>query len=287
MNRTRTALIASSALALIVAAALVTGGCGERQVRVESGQRVVCTYGETISNTIKIVEVPVSEAHLYTVKTTRILCSKHRDLATLYAAAQKAIADGDLRTARAKLAEVIALEATYGKAAEQTAQIDAGKTPAVDTAPPSPPASTPDDATEPTGTGVPEGPVASLAIYVPDAIPGYKVSRVIPSDFSLNRDYIPTEKGSLTSIVVVAEQYPTPALAKAAAESTIKNQYSGSQDTLTVEGRAVLFGVYGARYAALAWNEGAVLVVVEGYSADGKATGMKGALESVAVAIIP
>ncbi|MDO8915526.1 MAG: hypothetical protein Q7W16_05535 [Coriobacteriia bacterium] len=286
MKRTRTVRLTLAALVLVLTTALALGGCGEKQIKVETGQRVVCTYGETISNTIKVIEVPASEAHLYTVKTTRELCAKHRSLESLYAAAQQAIADGDLKTARAKLAEVLALEKAYGKAAEQAAAIDAGKTPKVDPTPPGP-SSTPAEGTEPTGTGIPEGPVASLATFVPDTIPGYTASRVIPSEFALNRDYIPATKSALTSVVVVVEQYKTPALAKAAAESTIRSQYSGSQASLSIEGRTVLFGVYGSRYAAMAWNEGAVLIVVEGYSGGDKAIQTKDALESIVAVIIP
>lgn len=287
MKRTRTVLVTLAVLVLALTTTLAAGGCGEKLIRVESGQRVICTYGETISNTIKVVEVPVSEADKYTVKTTRVLCPKHRSLEILYAAAQKAIADGDLKTARAKLGEVLALEAAWGKAAEQAAAIDAGKTPTVDAAPPGPSTPTPGAGTEPTGTGVPEGPVASLAVFVPDAIPGYTAAKVVASDFSLSRDYMPATKSSLTSVVVVAEQYGTAAAAKVAAESTIQNQYSSSRTSLTIEGRAVLYGTYGPRYAALAWNEGAVLIVIEGYSAGGKATEIRGALESIAAAIIP
>jgi hypothetical protein len=285
MKRMRAFTAALAVLALV--ASIAVTGCGEKKVKVETGARVVCTYGEIVSDTVKTIEVPVSEADKYAVKTETVLCDKHRALETLYAAAQKAIADGDLKTARAKLGEVLALEKTFGKAGEQAAAIDAGKKPAVDTRPPGPPGSTPGSATEPTGTGVPEGPVASLAAYVPDAIPGYTAERVIASDFALNRDYIPATKSALTSVVVLAEQYATAASAKSAAETTIRNQYSGSSATLSVEGRTVQFGTYGSNYAALSWNEGAVLIVVEGYSAAGRAAETKDALQAVVAAIIP
>jgi hypothetical protein len=263
--------------------ALLVAGCGERMVKVQTGERVVCIYGELVSSTVKTVEVPASKAIDYKVVTKTVTCAKHKAIEDLYAAAQKAIAAGDLKTARAKLAEVLGLDATYRKAAQQAAQIDAGKKPAADTG------SGPTGSTTPTATpggGIPEGPVASLASWVPDTLAGYKADAVEADTVSLTRQYVPTGSKPVASIVVVAEQYKDAATAKAAAARTIASQYSTGRTTVTVKGRTVLFGTLSKQFAALAWNEGAVLVVIEGYTSSGTAAGLKDELASVAAALI-
>jgi hypothetical protein len=266
-------------LALVLALALT--GCSERTVKVQSGTRVVCSYGETVSSTVRTIEVPASRAAIYKVTTKTVVCARHTSLEQLYAAAQKAIADGDLKTARAKLAEVLAIEAEYRKAAEQAAAIDAGKTVVPDTS-----SGTPGGTTG-GGTGVPEGPVASLAIWVPATISGYKADPVIADAAALTRDYVSTGSSGFASFVVVAEQFVDAAAAKAAAERTIAKQYPSSRSTTTADGRTLLFGASGSRFAAVAWNESAILIVIEGYAKSGSASGLKGELQSIAAAIIP
>jgi hypothetical protein len=269
--------------ALVLALALT--GCSERTVKVQSGERVVCTYGETVSSTVKTIEVPASKAAIYKVTTKTVVCARHKALEELYAAAQKAIADGDLTAARAKLAGVLAVEADYRKAAEQAAAIDAGKKPVPDTSTGAP-GGTPGGTTG-GGTGVPEGPVASLAIWVPDTISGYKADPVIADATALTRDYVPTGTSGFVSFVVVAEQFGDAAAAKAAAERTIAKQYPASRSTATADGRTLLFGATGPRFAAVAWSEDAILIVIEGYAKSGNAPTLKSELQSIAAAIIP
>jgi hypothetical protein len=266
------------ALLLVVAAA----GCGERMVKVQTGERVVCVYGETVSSNVKTIEVPASKVADYKVVTKTVTCEKHKALEALYAAAQKAIAAGDLAAARAKLAEVLGLDANFRKAADQAAQIDAGKKPAPDTG-----GSTGGTTPPIPGGGVPEGPVASLAVWVPDKLAGYKADIVDADSVSLTRQYVPTSTKPLTSLVVVAEQYKDAAAAAAAGAATIARQYSTGRATLTVKSRTLQYGTSSKKFAAVAWNEGGVLVVIEAYSAAGSTTALKDELASVAAALIP
>lgn len=277
--RTRSALFA---FALVAVIALT--GCGEKTVKVQTGERVVCTYGETVSSTVKTIEVPASKAADYKVVTKKVTCARHKALEALYAAAQKAIADGDLTAARAKLAEVLAMEAGFRNAAEQAAQIDAGKKPTPDTGTGS---GNTGGSTDATGSGVPETPVASLAKWVPDSITGYKADPVVADTNALTREYVPTGSSPVVSIVVVAEQFKTAEAAKAAAADTIAREYPSSRSTVDADGRTLSFGVSGTKFAAVAWNEGAILVVVEGFPKSGTGSSLKSTLQAIAAAIIP
>jgi hypothetical protein len=252
-------------------------------VKVQSGERVVCVYGETVSTNVKTLEVPASKVADYKIVTKTVTCDRHKALEALYAAAQKAIAAGDLTAARAKLAEVLGLDANYRKAAEQAAQIDAKKKPVPD------PGSGPGGSTTPTGTpgGVPDGPVASLSGWVPDTLAGYRADPVIADPAALTREYVPTSAKAVTSIVVVAEQYKDATAAKAAAATLMASQYPSGRTTLQADGRNLLYGATSAKFAAVAWNEGAVLVVIESYSSAGSVGSTKSELASVAAALIP
>jgi len=279
VNTTR---IRSAAFVVALAAILALTGCGEKTVKVKTGELVVCTYGETVSSTVKTIEVPASKAADYKVTTKKVTCARHRALEAVYAAAQKAIAEGDLEAARAKLAEVLAMEPTFKKAAQQAKDIDAGKKPTADT-------STGGSTGGNTGggTGVPEAPVAGLAKWVPDTLAGYKADEVIADANALTREYVPSSSSKLVSVVVVAEQYKTAAAAKAAATDTIAKQYPTSRSNATAEGRTLLFGVKGSSFAAVAWTEDAVLIVIEAYAKSGTPSALKSDLQSIASAIIP
>jgi hypothetical protein len=280
MTRSR-ALVALCVSTVLVAAVASATGCGEKMVKVQTGEKVVCTYGETVSSTVKTIEVPASKVDAYTVVVRPVLCSRHRAIETLYAAAQRLITAGNLKLAAEKLARVLELDPTYRKAAEQKKVIDAGKTPAAD------PGTGPGGGTGSTdttgGTGVPETPVASLAMWVPDTLAGYTADPVVADANALTREYVPTTAGSVRSVVVVAEQMRTEAQAKAYASGTIKSGYPSNRSTITVGSRTAEFGTRG-HYGAASWNQGAVTVVVEVYG-DGGASSLKAAAQAVGAAI--
>jgi hypothetical protein len=266
--RTR-AVLALVTTAVLLTSALSTVGCGEKTVKVQTGEKVVCTYGETVSSTVKTIEVPASKVDAYKVVVRPVLCSRHRAIEALYAAAQRLITAGNLKLAAEKLARVLELDPNYRQAAKQKKDIDAGKTPAVD------PGTGPDGGTGSTdttgGTGVPETPVASLATWVPDSIAGYTAQPVIADAGALTREYVPAPGAPVIAVVVVAQQLYSEAQAKSYATGTIKSGYPSNRTTLTIGPKTADFGTRG-RYGAVAWNQGAITVVVEVYGTGGAAS---------------
>jgi hypothetical protein len=274
-------------IALVLAVILATigaAGCGEKMVKVQTGEKVVCSYGETVSSTVKTIEVPASKASAYTVVTRMVLCPRHRAIEALYAAAQSAIRAGDLAAAQAKLDELLALDPNYRKAANQRADIASGKKPVADGGTGADTGTGDTGGTDPGAT--PTGPVASLLAYVPATIAGYTAEPVIEDPAALTRQYIPSAAGPVVVAVVVAEQMKDAESAKAAATRTIASQYPTSRATMTVEGRTLDFGVNGAKFAAVAWNEGAITVAIEVYGS-GSTAALKSALQSLATSVIP
>jgi hypothetical protein len=234
----------------LLSAGVLLAGCS-RTVRVETGERIVCTYGEVVTDTIRTVEVPAAEAADYKVIRETITCDRHKRLEALYAAGQAAILAGDLTTARENLAEVVKTEPQFRNAQQQIDAIDAGQKPVVDTSAPKAPASgatsstpggtTPGGPTDSPGKE-PVGPVASLSSFVPDTLPGYKSTPII-------------------------------------ADAT-------SASTFTVSGRSVYFGTDAHRFAIVAWNEQGIVVVIEGSSRTGKPEALKSHLTSLVGAIV-
>lgn len=286
-------------IALLAVGVLVTG-CA-RMVRVETGQRITCTYGEVVTDTVKTIEVPADKAADYKVVSTTVICARHTRLETLYAEAQAAIVAGDLATARTKLVEVVTIEPLFKNARQQLDAIDSGGTPKVDTsglkpstsqpstttpATPGTPAGPGAPATEPGSGQEPVGPVASLSSWVPDKLPGYAATPIIADVYTLTREYLPTKSMPTYALVAVVEQYKNATGAKSAIKNDHGRSYAASASTLTIRGRSVYFGTDGQHRAIVAWNENGVVVVLEGSVKTGSPSGLKGHLSGLVAAIV-
>lgn len=258
-------------LSLVVALGTTSAvtGCAKRMVSVETGQRVVCTYGEIVSSTVRTVRVPAREAGKYSVTTKRITCARHTQLEKLYAEAQAALGKNDLTTAKAKLAEVVKIDATYKSASSQLKAIQAGNTPTADgSSGPGSSGSTgststpPGGGTTPGGTK-PEGPVASLLIYTPDSIDGFKARPVVADAFSISRQYLPLSSGDISSLVIVAEQFRSSSAAQDWLKTNVRGRYMRSADNVQIGKRTAYLATDGRRFAIIAWSEGPIAVAIE------------------------
>ena len=275
-------------ISVLSAGVLLLAGCN-RTVRVETGERIVCTYGEVVTDTIRTVEVPSDQAAKYKVVRETITCDRHKRLEALYGEAQAAIIASDLKTARTKLAEIVTTEPTFKNAQQQLDAIDEGKTPTVDTSVSATSGSgattTPAPGSTPSQGQQPVGPVATLSTLVPYTLPGYTSTPIIADVYTLTRQYLPAKSDPTDALVVVVEQYKDAAAAKAAIANDLGRSYTTNSSTVTVNGRSVYFGTDGHRLAIVAWNENGVIVAVEGSSKTGKPTALKAHLTSLVAAI--
>jgi len=235
-------------------------GC-QPKVEVKTGTRVVCTEGHVISQNVKTVDIPANEIGSYRVKTVVRTCDEHAKIAVLYQDAQKAIATGDIQTAQAKLAEVVAADPAYRKAKSQLADIDSKREPVVDKDDTSKPA--PDTTNTKPDNGEMATPAASLLKWAPDSLDGYKAAKPVLDPLNIAREYAPISGGRITSFVIVAEQSRTAASAQQALASQVKQRYPSDDDALTVNGHKAYFGTDGRRYAVLGFTDGTVMVALE------------------------
>jgi hypothetical protein len=274
-----------------LAAGLLVAGCS-RTVRVETGERIVCSYGEVVTDTVHAIDVPADQATKYKVVNETITCDRHRALESLYADAQAAITAGDLNTAGAKLAEIVKTEPQFKNAQQQLDAISEGRTPAVDTTFVKSPGSTTTTSTtsNPGGTPSPDkqpvGPVATLSTWVPATLSGYTSGPIIADVYTLTRDYVPAKSKPTDALVIVVEQYKDATAARAAIKNDLGHNYPTDPSNATVSGRAVYFGTDGHRLAIVAWNENGVVVAIEGSSKTGTPAALKTHLTSLVAAIV-
>jgi hypothetical protein len=271
----------SAVVVAAIAGALVLSGCTQ-VVRVETGEIVTCTYGEITTDTVHVIEVPADQAANYTVTRETTTCPRHLKAEALYAEAQAAILASDLATAKAKLAEIVALDATFGRAKAQLDAIDAGQTPVPDTG-----STNPSKPSTGTADGqLPVGPVASLAGYVPDTLAGYTAQPVIADAFTLTREYIPAAGSPIAHLVIVVEQYKDAKAAGTQITAVIAPGSSFDVSTVSVAGHDMRFSTDGSLFATLAWNDNGVLVVIEASSTAHKPADLKSNLVTLAGGIV-
>jgi hypothetical protein len=258
--------------------AIFLAGC-TRMVRVETGERVTCTYGEIVSSSVKVIEVPADKAGSYKVVDKTVTCDKHARLETLYAEAQASILASDLAGARAKLAEIVAADAAFRRAKAQLDSIDAGSKPSADSGSGSG-GGTSTDGKEPVG------PIANLASLVPDTLPGYTAAPIVSDVFNLDREYIPAAGAPTDYLVVAVEQYRDAKSAKAAIARVIAPGYGQDVSTVQIGATSVRFGSDGKRFATVAWTQNGIMVAIEASSRSRKPADLKNHLISLAGEIV-
>lgn len=264
--RAHAGALATVALALALLSSVGLAACGQRTVTVKTGERVVCTYGEQVKSTVRTIEVPADEAKRYSVKTVTVLCPKHRALEDAYGAAQAAIVKQDFAKAKTELEKVVKVDPTYRSAKKQLDDISAGRKPAADpgtgntggSAPSTPPTQTTPGAKDP-----PAGPVASLLVYTPDTLAGYRAEQVVADVFAVSRVYLPTSAATVSSVVVAAEQHRSTEAAQEWLRDNVRAHYTQSARNVRVGNRDGYTGTDGSRFAVIAWTEGPITVVLE------------------------
>lgn len=270
-------IIRIAVMAMLAATALGSSGCA-RQVEVRTGTKVICTYGEVVSEDIRLIKVPAKEAGEHNVRTVTKICDRHAELEALYQGAQQALAANDLTTARAKLEQIVAIDAAFGKAASQLGTLASGKKPEQDKSPTANPgATTASDKPGEDPTGVP---AESLLSWAPDQMTGFTASKPAVDPLSVARQYVPAEGSDAVTFVITAEQFSSSEMAKEGLTGQVKNVYTKGKDTFSLNGHSVYFGTDGSRYAAVGFVKGSVLVALEMSGKPGKSpAALRSALE--------
>jgi hypothetical protein len=268
-------------------------GC-RRAVKVMTGERVVCTYGEVVSDTIREIEVPEADAGKYVTTTRTITCDRHKRLESLYALVQEALASGDTSSAAKSLTEIVKLDPSYRRSAEQLKQIREGRKPKPDTSAstPSGPGSSPTTSppstpgTTPGPSPTPGGPMENYRFLLPDALPGFSVEALAVEELALTRAYVPKDKGRFDQLVIMVEQYQSSAGAKQAIDTRMRPEYGSSGEDVTVAGLSGYTGVNGQGFLILTLDRSGVLVTFELHATGAKAADLKSDLKTIAAGVL-
>lgn len=247
-------------IALLVAMGVVLGGC-QRTVEVESGSTVTCTYGHEISDDVKTIKVPAKNASAYRVRKETRTCDRHLALEALYAEAQVALAAGDTKLAETKLAQIVADDPTFRRAAQQKDAIARGEKPGSDdsTVTPQPPTTTDPKP----GDGDTSGPVGALEKYVPATLEGYTAQRASTDALVMSRNYVPGDSSQAVLLVIQAEQFRTAAEAKSALNDAMRFATSKSASSQDINGHEVKLGDNGRDSSFAGFVDGSILVSME------------------------
>jgi soluble cytochrome b562 len=267
--------LASVTAAVVLALTLAGASACQHTVRVQTGTRVVDAQGRVISESVKTVTVPASEAGKYRVVTV----AQESKLAGLYDEAQRAIAAGDLTTAKAKLTEVVTISNTYKKAKAQLDSINAGKKVTADTGSGGSTGGT-GGTTKPPPSKEPTASPTGLARWTPDVLSGFSAGKMQLDPLSVSRQYT-AQKGALAQLVIYAEQFRSSSEARKQLALQVKQRYPVSPDTVEINGRTVYFGTDGQSFVAAGFTDGAVMVAIEGLPASDKRSGLMEQLVSV------
>lgn len=275
-GRTRTWGTRSAAAALVVVLALGAAGC-QRKVEVQTGTKVVCTFGEVLSNDVRTISVPARDAAKYSVKTVTKLCDRHAKLNAIYEQAQQALLQGNVARAKAKLTQVVASDPAFRQAKAQLDTIIKGGKPKPDT---TKPASKPATTTPSAGTTatIPN----ALTGWTPDAISGFSAAKALVDPISVSREYLPTGSSPAEALVIYAEQFLSPSAASAALATQVKSQYPKNAATITVNSHKAYFGTDGRQFAVIGFTSGNVMVALEMTAKPGSLGALKTPLTAAA-----
>ncbi|MDY0088504.1 MAG: hypothetical protein RBS78_08160 [Coriobacteriia bacterium] len=273
MKRVLTALV----LIVLGVTLVALPGCKKQMVTVKTGEIVLCTYGETVSDTTEELDVPAGEVGKHGVTTKIVTCDLHQKLEALYEAGEKALAEGDEKAAERAFAEIAEADSTFRDAAAKLAALKGGKgdegskgsspgAGAGESGGTSPGqgqgSTTPSTPGEDSG---PVGPIANLTNYIPDRLPGFVGQRVFSDPFVLFRDYLPESRGRMVQMAVEVEQFKDNAAARHNVDIRVRARYDSNGQNIKI---GSLEGYFGTRqnFAGLAFTEGPVFVLMEVYT---------------------
>lgn len=278
------------------AGVFVLPGCRQQMVTVETGEIVMCTYGEIVSDTTEELDVPADEVAEHGVTTTVVTCELHQKLEALYETAEKALAEGDIETAEKALAEIAAADSTYRDAASRLAALRSGDTAAAGGAAAGGTTSGGSSGGTAGGTGGgttpstpgddagPVGPIANLTTYIPDRLPGFVGQRIYSDPFVLFRDYLPESPGTMVQLAVEVEQFKDNAMARENLDDNVRTRYNSDAQDLKVGSLDAYFGTR-PNFAGLAFTDGPVFVVLEVYTTSSNPAEHKDAMLAAAKAM--
>lgn len=229
----------------------------EKQVRVRAGTRIVCTYGETLSSTVKTLWVPESKANQYRVSTRTILCEKHRK-------AQEAFALGQ---ALARLHKYPAALRAFKRAAKydpkyknvQAWIASGGRSGGSASGSTNSTSSGSSAGTSGGGSSSGGAETVNISAMIPSSLAGYRAGSLLKEPKSVSRDFVPKSQRIVQTLVIRAYDFGTQARAAQFINRVSRRVYAKSGKTTTFRNTKAYFGTQPPVYATFAWADRGVV----------------------------
>lgn len=261
-----TAVVA--AIAVVLGVSAVGSLAGERKVKVLSGGKTICVYGETLKNSVRSLWVPESRAGSYKVVTKRVLCDRHRLAQQWFQKGQALAKQGKPKQALQAFKKVakydpkfkdvetwIASDGKHGDKASASGN-------SANTGGSSTSADSGDS--DPTGTSTDSGVIkdntpVDAASLIPASLTGYDLINSSAGKTEASREYRPVDKKAIPARVLIIRTYDRGSWQKAAAfvRNTSRRVYPGNRKTVKRwRGVNAYFGTQSTLYATFAWARG-------------------------------
>ncbi len=278
---------------LLILILLVSGlACGEKKIKVRTGTKIVCKYGDLIKDDTRFVNVPASEASKYSVRTVRRLCDKHKKIEDLYRIAKQALAEGNEPEAKKAVKEIIKQEPEIKKKVEKAEDEDTktqveiigqalleserrAEASITLTAPESgegqsstsgqqqPTANEPTSSTPGEGQpGTSPAPV-NLLLILPKELPGYSLISEGQSILAVSRLFSAINNPRVRYLSMGVQQFGTIDEVQGWIDGSGKLHHSVNARNIRIGNAIAYFGTDGREFAYLGWALGNVSVELE------------------------
>ncbi len=254
-------------------------------VKARVGERVVCKYGETISDRTKLITVPRLFAGAYGVKVSKSICPKHRTVERLYDDATRLIAQGDISTAGKILGSIKKRDPKFKDIDKRIAKLNkelvAAGLPKIPTGGSSSAGGNGGTSGDSSGGGSPgtdnsggnggngqpdpQGDPTHLVLLekLPEKVSGYTLWAEDFTALSAARTFYPEKPGAIKLLTTEVDLTGNAESADNYLDNEVKRNYPGYKDSVKVEGKTCYFGTHANQFAMLAWRDGGIVFQVE------------------------
>lgn len=287
----RSPLFRYTLVALIILTIPVGLTMFSQKVKVRTGIRVVCKYGEVLEDNTKWTWVAKSEASKYGIQVRKMLCSRHREAEELYAKATTALRKKNFKLAAQTFSEVAAIDPRFMDVEQQLTKLGA-KTPSSaksgttngggSSSPGGQKPSNNGGGTNGSG-GNQSGNVfpGSLLAMLPTDVDGYEPYSQADSLLLASRDFRPDPNPLKKQLTMIVEYRGTSQDA-ARRLKELKIHFSVGAKSQTVEGRSTYFGIDNTQTAIVVWQSGGLVYEIQIASSSGSGKAYRSELLNLA-----
>ncbi len=260
--------------AIVIALTLLLAGLSAASfVKVKTGTRVVCRYHHLVRQDITTAWVPRWRARDYGIRTTTVVCGKHKKLEALRREALAAVETGDVARAKQLFEDIKQVDPVFLDVNSQLDKIAAGTTGSTD------------NATGNGSTTQPATPKIDLTSLLPPLLTGFSAGEIEQGTGYAGRNYRPKSTARMQSLLISVHLNANLAAAEGFVDRVDRAGFPRNSKTTTVNGYSAYFGTDSGTYATLAWAQGPVAYEMQAHVTGGSPAGLEPDLVAIAAEV--